>query len=40
MNQAAREFKLNFVVYQIDFDWFVRSGERSVPFVDGIEIYR
>ena len=32
MNQAARVFGLDFDVYQKDFDWFVRHGDRVIPF--------
>jgi len=35
MNQAANQFGLSFRVYQQDFDWFVRIGDKDIAFDDG-----
>lgn len=45
MNQASKTFDLGFVVHQKDFKWIVTAGGRNtiirtVPFYDGIEIFR
>ena len=37
MNQAANQFSLGFHVYQQDFGWFVRIGNKDVAF-DGREL--
>ena len=32
MNQAASEFNLGFMVSQEDYAWFVRYGDKVLPF--------
>ena len=40
MNQAANQFQLGYCVFQKAFEWFVRVGEKTLPFTDGMVIYR
>lgn len=40
MNQAAKQFRLDFDVYQQDFEWFVDIGNEVIPFVDGMSFPR
>ena len=41
MNQASRQFDLDFVVSQRDFEWSVTTPNGDVvPFVDKIELSR
>lgn len=34
MNQTANQFGLSFRVYQQNFDWFVRIGDKDIAFDD------
>ena len=38
MNQASRQYKLGYVVYQSDFTWYVSIGDDIEPYYDGIII--
>jgi len=46
MNQASRQFRLDFQVYQTDFNWYIvitdlKTMEQSIiEFFDGIELTR
>jgi len=40
MNQTARQFDLNYHVYQQDYQWFVDTPNGTVPFFDGIQFSR
>lgn len=41
MNQASREFGLEFDVYQQDFVWYIAfAGKPARPFRDGITLWR
>lgn len=40
MNQASREFELDYMVYQSSFKWYVEHKGKSVVFFDGIELFR
>jgi hypothetical protein len=40
MNQAARQFKLEYSVFQDDFTWYVTFNNKTVPYKDGIILDR
>jgi len=37
-NQCANEYWLPFSVYQKDYEWFVETGGKVLPFKDGMVI--
>jgi hypothetical protein len=40
MNQTANQFGLGFCVYQRRFAWYVKVGEKVLPFEDNMKIPR
>lgn len=36
MNQASRQFNLGYQVYQKDFEWFVKFGQFTYSFKNGV----
>ncbi len=40
MNQASREFGLNFQVWQKNFKWYVDFKGKTLVFEDGMELIR
>ena len=38
MNQASREYHLGFVVYQENFNWYVKTDKDLAPYYNGIVI--
>ena len=34
MNQTAKEYYLDYAVFQFDFEWFVKVGNKVYPFED------
>ena len=34
MNQTASEYMLDYAVFQFDFDWYVKVGNKVYPFED------
>lgn len=40
MNQASEQFGLNYHVFQIESDWFIRWENKTLPFEDGMILVR
>ncbi len=38
MNQVSQQFDLGYLVFQEDFEWFVRFEGKTLEFEDGIEL--
>ena len=38
MNQASNEYNLGYIVYQVDYEWYVRIGDDVEPYYNGIVI--
>ena len=36
MNQASKQFDLKYYVFQKNFEWFVKVGDKVLDFFDGI----
>jgi len=40
MNQTSNQYGLNYSVYQKNFEWFVEFKDITIPFFDGMELYK
>ena len=40
MNQASSQYGLGFVVYQVNFSWYVDYDGDTMPFTDGMTLDR
>ena len=40
MNQASNQYGLGYEVYQVDYSWYVDYLGETIPFEDGMILYR